>query len=55
MQYLDNFLIQFNLKRENALSYEPHGVISKQRIENKNSTYEPTQRPDWKNIANMGS
>ena len=37
------------------MAYDPHVVISKQRLENKNSTYEPTPRPDLVSIANKYS
>ena len=37
------------------MQYDPHVVISKQRIENKNSSYEPIPKPYQQRIVNLES
>ena len=46
VQYLEVFLEKLNLYKDEAVAYDPHVVIPKQRLESKNSTYEPTPRLD---------
>ena len=40
------------MEKAEAIFYDPHGVISKQRYENKNLAYEPTPRINLISIAN---
>ena len=46
VHYLDKFIEKLSLDKDEAVAYDPHVVIPKQRLENKNSTYEPTPRLD---------
>ena len=52
VQYMEGFLDKLNLEKAEPVAYDPHRVISKQRLENKNSTYEPTSRQYLEKIAN---
>ena len=55
VHYLEGFIEKLSLDKDEAVPYDPHVVISKQRLENKKSTYEPTPRPDLVSIANKYS
>ena len=43
MQYLELFLDRLNLIKAKVGPYDPHGIISKHIIENRNSSYELTK------------
>ena len=49
---MEGFLEQLNLDKDKPMAYDPHSVISKRRIENKNSSYEPTPTSYLEKIAN---
>ena len=55
LHYKKGFLEKLLLDKDEAMAYDPHVVISKQRLENKNSTYEPNHRLDLVIIANKYS
>ena len=55
VHYLEGFIEKLSLDKDEAVPYDPHVVISKQRLENKNSTYEPTPMLDLVSIANKYS
>ena len=46
MHYIKGFLEKLNFKKFESVACYPHKVISSQRLENINSSYEPTPRPD---------
>ena len=52
VHYLEGFLEHLSLEKAKEISYDPYGVLSKQRKENKNVAYEPIPRPDLVSIAN---
>ena len=44
-----------NFEKAESVACEPHKVIEKLRLENKNSAYEPTLKPNLEKIANKDS
>ena len=55
VHYLEGFIQKLSLDKDEVVSHDPHVAISKQRLENKNSTYEPNPRPNLVSIANKYS
>ena len=47
VHYLEGFIEKLILEKDEVVAYDPHVVISKQRLENKNSTYEPILGLIW--------
>ena len=52
---MESLLEHLNLENSQARGYDPHKVISKQRLENKNLSYDCTPKPEWEKIENKES
>ena len=51
LQYVEELLSQLNMEKEDKREHDPHKIIYKYRVSNKNSPYECIPRLDLESIA----